>query len=149
MRMINGSDLYRSSRCIMDSTWGCSKEELKSVGINVKGLMIVRYNLGCPRLERRISGFVQPRDAGFLVNVWISNSFWQCLHSSFSKSGSFWKRFQNCIRANKFSKNVTSNRTWTLDPRTVVFTVPCLSSCANSQVLIEGYLTLLVLMQLT
>ena len=59
MIMINGCDLHRSSRCIIDSTWGCSKEELKSVGINVKGLMIVRYNLGCPRLER-VSAFVQP-----------------------------------------------------------------------------------------
>ena len=32
---------------------------------------------------------------------------------------------------------------------TVVFTVPYLSSCAKSQVLIEEYLTLLVLTQLT
>ena len=56
----DNGDLYRSSRCMMDSTWGCSQEELKSVGINVKGLMIVRYNLGCPRLERRVSTFMQP-----------------------------------------------------------------------------------------
>ena len=33
---------------------------------------------------------------------------------------------------NEFSKKATSNRTWTLNPMTVVFPVPCLSNCANT-----------------
>ena len=53
------------------------------------------------------------------------------IRSSFSLNRSFCQICQNCIKQNKFSTKVTSNRDWTLDHRIVVLTscVYSLMSC--------------------
>ena len=48
-------------------------------------------------------------------------------YSSFPVNRSFWHRCQNCIREKKFSKNLTSNRSWTLDPRLLTSCLSCLT----------------------
>ena len=51
---------------------------------------------------------------------WCHYNFPVSRKSSFSVNRSFCQICQNCIKSRKkFSKNLTSNRNWTLDPRTV------------------------------